>query len=130
MARVLLIEDESAVRSVVKKILVRGGHDVVEAVDGLEGIEFFRGGDFDLVLTDLIMPRKEGIETIIEMKRERPDCSVIAISGGGQLPSAGYLEVAALAGADRVLAKPVSRQDLLDAVDELLAQGGSAARSG
>ena len=117
MARILVIEDEGDVRSLYSRILKHAGHDVIEAPDGKVGIALYRENPADLVITDIIMPEKEGIELIIELRRDFPDVKIIAVSGGGQLmASATCLRLAKGLGAVRTLAKPFSQQELVDTV--------------
>jgi CheY-like chemotaxis protein len=82
MARILVIDDERIIRTIVKHALEEDGHEVIEAGDGEEGIQLYRKNPTDLVVTDIIMPRKEGIETIKELRRNYPDIKIIAMSGG------------------------------------------------
>src|SRR5260221_88436 len=121
MARILLIDDDDALRKVIAQNLIHAGHTVVEAADGRQGVEVFHSTKVDLVLTDLVMPGKEGVETIIELHRETPGLAIIAMSGG--MPrSFMYLEIAAKLGARRALAKPFTPQELLKTIDETLAE--------
>ena len=94
---------------------------MIEAINGAEGLKLYRSQPTDLVITDLIMPEKEGIETILELRREFPEARVVAISGGGRNEGRDYLPIAAQLGAQRTVAKPFSRQDILDAVRDTLA---------
>jgi DNA-binding response OmpR family regulator len=84
MTKRLVIEDDDRLRTTLRKMLERSGYEVVVASNGKEGIKHFREAPCDLVITDLIMPEKEGLETIRELKEEVPDIKVIAISGGGR----------------------------------------------
>lgn len=127
MARILIIEDDDEVRQLLGSLLARSGHEVVEAVDGRDGIHRFRTDPADLVITDLIMPRKEGLETIVELRREHPDLRIIAISGGSRDGRENYLNAAQLCGASLIFSKPFDNRDLLAAVDRLL---GSAETTG
>jgi len=120
MALILLIEDDHNLRSVLKMALEKVGHEVIEASDGKIGIEEFRKRNTDLVITDIIMPEKDGIETIVTLKKDFPDVNIIAISGGGRSPASIFLEPAEILGADRVLAKPFEFSELLDMVDEVV----------
>lgn len=120
MARILLIEDDDALRGVIAQSLANAGHEVLQANDGRQGIDMFHAGKFDLVLTDLVMPGKEGVETIIELRREQPGLKIIAMSGG--MPrSELYLELAGRLGAQKSLSKPFTTTELLGAIDEVLA---------
>ncbi len=120
MAHILIIDDESKVRLLLRKMFESRGYTVSEAADGNEGIALYRQKPADLIITDLIMPEKEGIETIIELKREYSDIKIIAMSGGGRLQHTGYLEVAKRLGAAFTFEKPIRREDLLQAVKQLI----------
>ena len=120
MARVLVIDDEASIRKLLRSILELDGHEVEEADDGSSGIKKYRQNPSDLVITDLIMPEKEGIETIVELKREFPRLKVIAVSGGGVVGPSTYLKMAQKVGADRVFEKPFGFDEMRDAVAELL----------
>ncbi len=116
MARILLIEDNQAQREILRQILEKLGHAVIEAADGDEGLAQFARGGADLVLTDLIMPGKEGLETIQEFRRSHPQVKIIAMSGGARVGANDYLNVARRFGADRILAKPFSSAELQEAI--------------
>lgn len=120
MPRILLIDDDEAVRLVLRTSLELMGHEVEVAGNGREGLGKALAEKFDLVITDLIMPEKEGIETIQELRRRRPALKIIAMSGGGRGNAADYLPLAGLLGASRTLAKPFSHEDLARAVQEVL----------
>jgi len=122
MPRLLIIDDERLARLTLRKILERAGHEVMEASTGNEGLAMFRAKPCDLVITDIIMPDKEGIETIIELKRDFPGVRVIAISGGGRTRNLDFLKLASRYGAEQVLAKPFSQEDLVGAVNEVLSR--------
>jgi DNA-binding NtrC family response regulator len=121
MGRIMIVEDDRAVRELLREILKRAGHEVVDAGNGKEAMALYRRSPTDLVITNILMPEKEGLETIQELTREDPDVKIIAISGGGQIGPADYLEVARRFGAMRTFSKPFDRKELLKAVDELLA---------
>lgn len=122
MAKILVIDDESQIRQMVSRILVEGGHEVTEASNGAEGLKLFREVLPDLVVADLFMPVKEGIETIFELRRETPDVKIIAMSGGGSRRDLGSLAAARALGADLTLAKPFRAAQLLEACAGLLAR--------
>ena len=119
MSSILVVDDDPSVRCVVTEMLKIEGHKVVSAPDGRGVLGLMSRHDIDLVITDLIMPEKEGLETIADIKRES-DLPVIAISGGGKIGPTNYLESARFFGADAVLAKPFARRDLVDTVSSLL----------
>ncbi len=121
MARILIIEDDTEVRAYLDSLLDRAGYTTVTAANGKEGVAIFQEGAVDLVITDIIMPEKDGIETIMDMKRSNRDLKIIAISGGGRAEPENYLHSARLLGADRTIKKPFSNDDILTAVKELLA---------
>lgn len=117
---ILLIDDEIEVRATVSRLLQRAGYEVVTAANGAEALSTARFVRADLIITDLLMPEKEGFETIAELRREFPELPVIAVSGGGVVDPGSYLTLAQKLGADRALAKPFGFQELLSAVRELL----------
>ena len=120
MARILIIDDDAQVREMLRQTLTREGYDVVGAPNGLEGVKLYREKPADLVITDLIMPEQEGIQTIIELRREFPDVKIIAISGGGRLDPEPYLEIAKGTGVQYTFTKPIDRQALLGAIRQLI----------
>lgn len=120
MADILIIDDDPAIRGTVRKVLERDGHDVREAPDGASGVAEIERRVPDLVITDLIMPEKEGIETILEVREKLPDLRILAMSGGGSMDPGEALLDAELFGADATLAKPFSVDVLRSKVDELL----------
>jgi two-component system, chemotaxis family, chemotaxis protein CheY len=120
MSRILLIDDDDLVRTMVEKVLTLMGHTVIEARDGREGLERFEDSKAELVITDIVMPEKEGTEVIMELLKLEPTLKIIAISGGGRRSSFDYLRVARHLGAVIVLGKPFSTEALLAAVKESL----------
>jgi len=125
MARILIIDDEPQIRSMLKLMLERDGYEVVEAPDGVEGIKVYRQNPADLIITDLIMPNKDGIGMIIELKKEFPDVKIIAMSGGGLNKPEGYLKGAKKLGAACTLTKPIDREEMLKAVKDILKNSSS-----
>ena len=129
MARILLIDDDDSVRSMLRKTLVHFGHTVIEASNGKEGLELLPGANADLLITDIVMPEMEGLELLMEVRKRHPPLKIIAISGGVRHGAAGdYLHIAMHLGAAKVLAKPFSTEVLLAAVNELVAGGEPAAQ--
>jgi len=120
MALILIIDDDTEIREVLRQILERAGYEVMEASDGREGINLYRERQADLIITDIVMPKKDGLETITDLKVEFPGSKIIAISGGGRLDPKPYLELAEGFGADRLLTKPFGHEELLEAVQALL----------
>ena len=116
---ILLIDDEKPFRALIKQVLTRVGYDVVEAANGVEGINRFNEKPADMIITDIIMPEKEGIETIIELKKSHPRLKLIAMSGGGWYGTDIDFDMAKRLGA-RTLDKPFALQELLDMIKELL----------
>jgi CheY-like chemotaxis protein len=104
----------------LRQLVERNGHEVTEASGGKEGIQLYRENPTDLIITDLIMPGKDGIETIQELKKEFPDIKIIAVSGGGRLGPQDYLHLAKMLGAQRTLSKPIELPELLKAIEELM----------
>lgn len=119
--QILVIDDDPAVCFTLEQVL--GGLDVqvVCAADGKEGIRLFRSLQPDLVITDIIMPEREGIETIIGMKQERPQAKIIAMSGGGRIGNIDLLQMARRLGADHTIAKPFGLDELTTMVRRSLA---------
>ena len=120
MARILIIDDEPQIRSMLKLMLEREDYEVVEAPDGVEGIKVYRQNPADLIITDLIMPNKDGIGMIIDLKKEFPNVNIIAMSGGGLNKPDGYLKGAKKLGAACTLTKPIDREEMLRAVKDIL----------
>ena len=120
MVRILIIDDDPQILDMLGQTLKREGHEVVEALDGKQGLKLYRENPADLVITDIIMAGTEGIETIIELQRDFPDVKIIAISGGGHNYPDDYLYIARMLGVQKTFAKPISREELLKAVSELL----------
>lgn len=126
MARILVIDDEESLRSLLRRALARAGHEIVEAGDGREGLGVAQVTPVDLVITDIIMPEMEGIDFILHLHRSSPTTPIIAMSGGGRIRPDGYLKTAQLAGARRTLTKPFTIAELLAAVDDCLGAEGPA----
>ena len=120
MARILIIDDEATIRDLLIKILEREGYETMNASNGKEGIKLYRENPADLIITDLIMPEKEGIETIMELRRDFRDVKIIAMSGGGKIDSDTYLQIAKTLGAIGTLAKPFYQNEVLKVIQELL----------
>lgn len=118
MKRILVIDDDKLVRETIVDTLVDDGHAVESAENGIVGLRTFRSAPFDLIVTDLYMPEKEGMEMIIEIRRDFPAVKILAISGG----ETGQLAVAKLLGADKTLRKPFDLEDLTNAVKTLLGE--------
>jgi DNA-binding NtrC family response regulator len=124
--RVLVVDDDELVRRVLRRVLELDGHTIEEANDGQAAVIMFELSPADLVILDMIMPRKEGIETLKALRRISPGGPVIAISGGGGGDPTPYLDAAQQLGASAVMQKPLDFNRLLRTVDSLLAAGGAA----
>jgi DNA-binding response OmpR family regulator len=122
MLRVLVIDDDKAVRDTVRHILENAGYAVRLAADGEDGVREFQDFRPALVVTDIIMPRKEGIETIHDLRRLDAAVPIIAMSGGSAVSGLDVLSLAGKLGATRVLSKPFTRKAFLEAVREALVQ--------
>jgi CheY-like chemotaxis protein len=122
MATILVIDDDQEVRDFLVAVLERAGHEVTTAGNGRDGVAMFREHAVQVVITDIIMPEKDGIETILDLRREHPDLKVIAISGGGRTTPENYLHSARLLGADRAMRKPFKNEEILRAIEELTAE--------
>ncbi len=115
---ILVVDDEESVRHLLRQVLESAGYRVQEASNGIEAIEAFNREPADLVIMDIIMPEKEGIGTIIELRQTHPDIKIIAISGSGE--ESPYLMIAKHLGADYILDKPFFPDELIDTVQKLL----------
>lgn len=120
MHRILIIDDEHNILLMLKKMLERAGYEIDLASNGEEGLRLFRNTPSDLVITDIIMPEKEGLETIREMRKMQPKTKIIAMSGGGKISADNYLETAKIFGASRIIEKPFTQQAMVSTVKELL----------
>ena len=123
MQRILIIDDNQQIQLMLKETLEDEGYEVRVTSNGKEGMHCWHKEPFDLVITDLLMPEKEGLETIMELRRESPTTKIIAISGGLRTNGIDVLDQLGLAkrlGANRIFRKPVSLPDFLKAVEELL----------
>jgi DNA-binding response OmpR family regulator len=120
VARILVVDDEEAIRSVLREALEYAGYEVVEAEDGVAGVEQYHDKRADLVILDILMPRKDGLETIQELLQADPTTKIIAISGGVRGGKVDNLAVAKALGAQRTLAKPFRLHELLEMVAAVL----------
>jgi len=120
MAKILLVEDDDLVRDMLTQILERASHNVVAAANGEEATEYLRTDTPDIMVTDIIMPKKSGITLISEVKNRHPNLEIIAISGGGRLDPTGYLDLSESLGASVSFEKPIDNTALLMAIDLLL----------
>lgn len=119
--RVLVIDDECAILEMISEMLEPIGYEVFSAADGREGMEMIRNTpNIDIVITDLIMPDKDGLETIGELKEGFPETKILAISGGGQTPPEIYLRLGQNLGADLTLRKPFTERQLLECLEAIV----------
>jgi DNA-binding response OmpR family regulator len=126
VTKILVIDDDAIVRKTIVQILEQDGYQVLSAEDGARGMVLFRSEQPDLVITDIIMPEQEGIQTITEMRRAKPDAKIIAISGGGRIGNTDFLQIALVLGAMDVVPKPFDPDELLLVVSACLAGRGRA----
>ena len=120
MGRILIIDDEPRVRASLRRVLEHQGHEVHEAADGQLGVAAFGRGSFDVVITDILMPNQDGIETIRELRRRHPSVKIIAMSEDDEQPVPLYLRIARELGADEVLMKPPAEPRVAEAVTACL----------
>jgi CheY-like chemotaxis protein len=123
MSTILIIDDQPELRQLLRRALEASGYEVEEAVDGQEGMKCFLRRPADLVLTDIFMPEKDGLEIIREMRQISPGVRVIAMSGGGMMGNLDILRIARSLGAHKVLAKPFGIGDLRQTVRDALEPG-------
>lgn len=124
MAKILVVDDEESVRFIIKETLEQDRHEVTEARTGNEALAMFAQKPAELVITDLVMPDKNGIDLILELKSRYPNVRILAISGGGGLNGRfDYIPIAELIGARSVMRKPFNIFELRDTVNALLAAG-------
>ena len=122
MKRILIIDDDPSIRTVFMRYLVGHGYEVDVAGDGREGLMRIETSPPDLVVTDVMMPEKDGLEVVLELRRILPDVPVIAISGGMRIAPMDFLPMIKKFGARKVLYKPIDLEDLLSAIEEELAK--------
>ncbi len=118
--RILVIDDDVQFRTMIVEMLERKNYTVYAAGDGEEGLRIWEELEPDLVITDIIMPNREGIETIMELKRKNKNVKIIAISGGGRIDAKDNLHSAKLLGATITLTKPFESDVLIDSVQQLI----------
>jgi CheY-like chemotaxis protein len=119
MLRILVVDDDDAFRKMMCQTLTEMGYEVMEARNGKEAVQVYELCPADVVLTDLIMPDTDGIETIREFKRIHSGVKIIAMSGGGWVGTRNYLKAAKLLGADETLTKPFAKEDVAAMIERL-----------
>ncbi len=118
MKRILIVDDDENVREYLRELLTRAGYDVVEATNGREALKVQNASPADLIITDIIMPEKDGVELISLVLEQAPDCKFIAISGGGRISGDFYLDMAKTLNAIATFQKPFDGKALLAAVEK------------
>lgn len=113
---ILVVDDEQDICGIAQLLLENAGCDVVCTTDAVRALAAVEQRDFDLLITDMLMPEMDGVELINSVRRTKPDQRIMAISGGGMAPRESYLQIASMYGVNGVLAKPFSRDQLLKAV--------------
>lgn len=129
MAHILVAEDDDNLRRGLVEVVTAMGHRVTDAINGTQGLSCQRSDPAELVITDIIMPEKDGLALITEIRRDYPAAKIIAISGGGLVPGKDYLRIARGMGAERVIEKPFALRDLITAIEELIGTGSASAKS-
>lgn len=121
--RILFIDDDAMIRETAREMLESTGHEVIEAENGRRGLDKYRKQQVDVVITDIIMPEKDGLETILEIRGVDPNVRIIAISGACQTRHLDFLDIAKKFGATATLAKPFRKDDLIACVNGFVATG-------
>ena len=125
MAKILLVDDDTLVRTSLSYALEDAGHRVVQAGNGDEGLVALNRESFDAVVLDILMPEREGIETIREIRKKWASLPVLAISGGDKTGWSDFLRMASVLGANDAMAKPFTASDFVDRVGRLLDGAGA-----
>jgi DNA-binding NtrC family response regulator len=120
VARILIIDDEINIRKPLQVLLTRAGHEVVSAANGAEGVRLWQESPGDLVITDIHMPEKNGLETILELRQFAPHCRILAMSGSEADLRMDILADARMLGAIRTISKPFRLDEMLQAVQDVL----------
>ena len=119
MAKILVVDDALEIRKLIVKILEKAGYETIEAEDGEEALQLFKKFSPPLIITDVVMPGKNGIEIIMEIREINPDVKFIVISGGGHVPAEKYLALAEAINVEKTFNKPIDPSELLDTVKSL-----------
>lgn len=120
MEKILIMDDCGDFRAFIRDVLVEAGYEVLEAADGNEGLQLYRRNPVSVVIIDMLMPVKDGIETIMELRKTSSPVKIIAVSGGGRVPSNDYLSMARTAGADYTFTKPIDPDSILSIIRQIL----------
>jgi len=119
MSSILIVDDEPGIRELLGMILESAGYSVVAAVDGIEAPKIMESRPIDIVITDLLMPERDGIEFITEIRQKYPDVKIVAMSGGGHIARDSYLRIAKNFGAHCLLEKPFSQAGVMKAIESV-----------
>ncbi|QQG35494.1 MAG: response regulator [Micavibrio aeruginosavorus] len=120
VSKILVIDDDELIRMTCRNILKKMNYTVIEAENGVKGLEQFRKEAPQIVITDMLMPDKEGLETISEIRAKNAKVKIIAMSGGGATQNMNFLNLAKQIGADMVLSKPFKPEELMSAIKGVL----------
>ena len=120
MPKILVVEDDAVIRRMLSGILVKMGHEVAAAGDGVEALRLLDTAPFDIVITDLIMPEMEGLQLIRELRQRKAPQKIIAMSGGGRNSAEDYLDIAKMLSADTTLEKPFTVKAVADAISRVM----------
>jgi DNA-binding response OmpR family regulator len=122
---ILIVDDESEIREMLEMMLGNAGYETESVSNGEEAVNKFKEKNYDLLITDVVMPEKDGVAAMLELRSSLPGIKIIAMSGGGVIPPETYLEVAAKLGASKTFTKPLNTRELLNAVKELIGEPGA-----
>jgi DNA-binding NtrC family response regulator len=126
MARILVVDDEAPLRRALRRTLEQAGHEVIEAENGLVALKLHHASPADVVITDILMPERDGIEVIVALRLESPEVKIIAISGGGRFHQSEVLDIAEPLGAFATVQKPFDGREILDVVTRAVTAGADA----
>lgn len=126
MSVILVVDDDPTVRLIAKELLQTEGHAVLEACDGAEAVRLVSSVHTDLVVLDMLMPNKDGLETIVDLRRTQAGVRILAISSGGSMEAGQLLRIALVFGADEIMAKPLRMETFAPTVARLLAHPAAA----
>ncbi|MCK4627394.1 MAG: response regulator [Sedimentisphaerales bacterium] len=120
MEKILIMDDCDNFRALVGDVLVEAGYEVLEAADGNEGLQLYHRNPVSIVIIDMLMPIKDGLETIMELRKLPSRAKIIAVSGGGRIPPTEYLDMARISGVDYTFTKPIDPNVLLSTIRQIL----------
>ncbi len=125
MPHILIIDDDATMRDVLSEMMQMEGFDATVAEDGLKALKLLEQSAFDCIITDIIMPEKEGLETILYVRKTYPDIPIIAMSGGARIKPESYLDIAIQFGARYVFSKPFEKKEFMAAIKNCLADSSN-----